>query len=132
MRELKFRAWNRVNLKMWWFDLRWGNMYHYGAGYIGMVDSPDGDKGDCLREKRTCIDPDNCEIMQFTGLKDKNGLQDIYECDIIGVDGLVKGNKYENADLLQDSTNLIVEGFGTKSWWATYKEAVARGCKDSE
>jgi hypothetical protein len=70
--------------------------------------------------------------MEWAGLKDKNGLINIYEGDIIGVDGTMRGNKYENPSLLQDSTNLTVEGFGTKNWWPTYKEAVVRGCKDSE
>lgn len=72
------------------------------------------------------------ELMQYTSLKDKNGLTDVYEGDIIGVDGILKGNQYEDDSLLQDNTNLLIEGFGTKAWLATYKEAVARGCRDTE
>ena len=107
MREIKFRAWDK-RIGRW----RGHTLDKYER--LAILNSPD------------------FEVMQFTGLKDKNGLTYIYEGDIIGVDGLVKGNRYENRNLLQDRINLVIEGFGTKNWWSTYKEAVARGCKDAE
>jgi len=59
-------------------------------------------------------------------------LTDIYEYDIIGLDGLKKGNQYENSDLLKDKSNFLIQGFGTADWEATNKKAMERGCKYSQ
>lgn len=72
------------------------------------------------------IDP----IMQFTGLHDKsNSLTDIYEGDIIDKNGRKVGNIYENH---KRESDLVIQGFGTKDWEATNKEALVRGCTYTE
>ena len=76
MREIKFRAWDKLD----------GKMYHT----VETIDFKDGvdmrdDKGKgCFRMF------ENVDLMQYTGLKDKNG-KEIYEGDIVEYDGTDKG-----------------------------------------
>jgi hypothetical protein len=65
MREIKFRAWDKLNKKM--------------------LDDADLWEWSYETVFRSC--DHECILMQFTGLKDKNG-KEIYEGDILG-DGIV-------------------------------------------
>jgi uncharacterized phage protein (TIGR01671 family) len=60
-RVLKFRAWDGLTREMWYFAL--------------------DDK-----ERNVPWLAANCELMQFTGLTDKNG-KDVFEGDVVSLDG---------------------------------------------
>lgn len=98
-REIKFRAWDNLNHRMQ-FDF-----FIDSDGAAWMNQDPHGvDMSGKKRVART----DRLEVMQFTGLKDKNG-KEIYESDII--------------ELIDDAGNTI----RTQVKWGNHRRQMSNG-----
>jgi hypothetical protein len=113
MAPLRFRAWDKK--KNEWYPLpSWGECEANGDSKNGIME---------------LNNDEYFEWLMSTGLKDKNSpCAEVFEGDILSFDGKVIGNQWQNPSLLEDSSNLLVEGLGTEDWFATHKEAVDRGC----
>lgn len=118
MRPIKFRAWDKAEKRMFY-----PSSISWKGDAVWLCDAQGGGKNvyESVRE--------HAELMQFTGLHDKNSLKELYEGDIIDADGNLKGNIYESPQIYEEGIDCLIEGMGTEKWRSTESIAMGRGCK---
>lgn len=120
MREIKFRAWATLRKKMF-------SAYELGQDQEALL--PDGRGFANISSLDTSLSQIHSHLLplQYTGLKDKKTLTDIYEGDIIDMEGNIRGNIYESPEVYKALSTCVVAGMGYEDWENTKQRLVRQG-----
>ena len=124
MRPIRFRVWNKTNREM-----------TFGGAFSTL--EIDGKNQEWFGMKTP--HPDDCEVMQYTGLKDKNG-KEIYEGDIVTYGFKTKDFNdlvLHTGKVFFDEFMFLVDGDKINEEWHSinrvhYVEVIGNTCENPE
>ena len=99
MREIEFRAWDKKRKKM-------VNVYTLIIGNEKISYEVKEIFGNYAANYLQTIDIEQCELMQYTGVRDKNGVK-IFECDIVKFDNKLYKVIWDNDECRFGLTNNV-------------------------
>ena len=109
MREIKFRAWDKLTQKYWNIE-----SWHFEDEYLDLIEP--GVSICDPRIERIWRKQGDVELMQYTGLKDMNGVE-IYEGDIVNVTWQRDDVEGENYAIAYDPNNDGYPAFELVDWY---------------
>ena len=120
-REIKFRVWNGVEMV---YDIITGK---FGTFYVNPSNNGIDERDSaCLSPLNTKY-PDGIPLMQFTGLKDKNG-KEIYEGDVVVAKSDGYTHKGEIRWRLEGAPTIIIyPAFANEGFWSLHGHKIEPG-----